>query len=436
MSAVRRVPVLGRWLERFPAGWRLLGASVVVNAISDGTWFYGFSVFFLPISRDLALSRAATSLPFAIKGIITAVLAPPMGIWIDRAGPAQILRLSALVAGIGYALLSWVHGYSMFLGAIALITIGMLGFVPSTTTAVTRWAHRRRSLAVSVAHMGFTAGAAVIPPLLALAVATAGWRMTTRLVGIGLGGIVVPMSRYLRGTPSAMRLEPERVRPGGSAVNAAGSSEPTRTPLESESPIGAALRSPAFWLMSVSLGLQGMVGTATALHMVAIMTWKGLPESTAGYLIGFSALAMTPMILATGWLGDRFDKGKLAAIASLARASAWIGIGLWPSFDVPQMMLLLLLLAPGESIWALTFALQADLYGTRHYATLRGISNTVSSIMGFATPWLAGWIYDATGSYVWVVIPSAIATAVAGLIMWYLPSRRPGHAALDSRPDN
>jgi hypothetical protein len=32
----------------------LLGASVVVNAISDGTWFYGFSVFFLPISRDLA----------------------------------------------------------------------------------------------------------------------------------------------------------------------------------------------------------------------------------------------------------------------------------------------------------------------------------------------------------------------------------------------
>jgi hypothetical protein len=61
------------------------------------------------------------------------------------------------------------------------------------------------------------------------------------------------------------------------------------------------------------------------------------------------------MILATGWLGDRFDKGKLAAIASLARASAWIGVGLWPSFDVPQMLLLLLLLAPGESIWALTY---------------------------------------------------------------------------------
>jgi MFS family permease len=418
--------VLRRWLDGAPDGWRLLGASVVVNAISDGTWFYGFSVFFLPISRDLALSRAATSLPFAIKGIITAMLGPPAGIWIDRAGPAQILRLSALLAGIGYALLSWVHGYGMFLGAIALITIGMLGFVPSTTTAVTRWARRRRSLAVSIAHMGFTTGAAIIPPLLAFGVATAGWRITARLVGIGLWGTVVPMSRYLRGTPSTMRLESERVTASGSAVNAAGSSEPTRALLESESPVRTALGSPAFWLMSVSLGLQGMVGTATALHMVAIMTWKGLPESTAGYLIGFSALAMTPMILATGWLGDRFDKGKLAAIASLARASAWITVGLWPSFDVPQMMLVLLLLAPGESIWALTFALQADLFGTRHYATLRGISNTVTSIMGFATPWLAGWIYDTTGSYAWVVIPSGVATAVAGLIMWYLPSRRMG----------
>jgi MFS transporter, OFA family, oxalate/formate antiporter len=418
------VPVLRRWLDRAPDGWRVLGASVVVNAISDGAWFYGFSVFLLPISRDLALSRAATSLPFAIKGIIVAVLGPPTGIWIDRAGPSQILRLSAVLAGIGYVLLSWVHGYGMFLGAIALITIGMLGFVPSTTAAVTRSARRRRSLAVSVAHMGFTMGAAIIPPLLAFGVATAGWRMTVRLVGVGLWCIVVPMARHLRGAPSAMSPESESVTASGSGVNAAGRSEPRRAPVESEGEVTTALESPAFWLMSVSLGLQGMVGTATSLHMVAIMTWKGLPESTAGYLIGFSALAMTPMILGTGWLGDRFDKGKLAAIASLARAMAWIIVGLWPSFDVPQMMLVLLLLAPGESIWALTFALQADLFGTRHYATLRGISNTVTSIMGFATPWLAGWIYDTTSSYAWLVIPSGMATAVAGLIMWYLPSRR------------
>ena len=46
-------------------------------------------------------------------------------------------------------------------------------------------------------------------------------------------------------------------------------------------------------------------------------------------------------------------------------------------------------------------------------------------MMGCVTPWLAGWIYDTTGSYAWLVIPSGVATAVAGLIMWYLPSRRP-----------
>ena len=424
MSAVPCVLVLRQWLGGAPDGWKLLGASVIVNAISDGTWFYGFAVFLLPISRDLALSRAATSFPFAIKGIIVAILGPPTGIWIDRAGPPQILRLSALVAGIGYVLLSWVHGYGMFLGAIALITIGMMGFVPSTTAAVTRWARRRRALAMSVAHMGFTMGAAVIPPLLAFGVVTLGWRMTVQLVGLGLWCIVVPMSRHLRGAPSATGYVSESVTTSGSGAIAAGRSEPMRAPHESGGDVTAALGSRAFWLMSVSLGLQGMVGTATSLHMVGIMTWKGLPESTAGYLIGFLALAMTPMILGTGWLGDRFDKGKLAAIASLGRAVAWIIMGLWPSFDVPQMMLVLLLLAPGESIWALTFALQADLFGTRHYATLRGVSTTVTSIMGFATPWLAGWIYDTTSSYAWLVIPSGVATAVAGLIMWYLPARR------------
>ena len=418
MSSIYRSPRGWRWLGRLPTGWSVVGASVIVNALSDGAWFYGFAVFFLPISRDLALSRAATSFPFTIKGLIMAALGPAMGVWIDRAGPPQILRLSALVAGLGYILLSAIHGYGLFLGTIALMTVGMLGFVPSTSAAVTRWARRRRSLAVSVAHLGFTMGAAIIPPLLAFGVATVGWRLTVMAVGLGLWGVVVPMSRYLRDASSATN--------SAWTIGIVGDpSTPDTVRVEADGvDLTTALRSPVFWLMAMSLGLHGMVGTATALHMVAIMTWKGLPESTAGYLIGFSALAMMPMILAAGWLGDRFDKGKLAAFASLTRALAWITLGLWPRFNVPHMILVLLLLAPGESIWALTFALQADLFGTRHYATLRGVVSTVTSLMGCLTPWLAGWIYDTTGSYAWLLLPAGVATALAGVIMWYLPGRR------------
>ena len=423
------MPALRRWLDGAPNGWSVMAASLVVNAISDGTWFYGFAVFFLPLSRDLALSRAATSFPFAVKALIVALLGPPTGVWIDRAGPAQILRLSAVLAGLGYVLLSSIRGYGMFLGAIALITVGMLGFVPSTSAAVTRWARRRRSLAVSISHMGFTMGAALIPPLLALGVATVGWRLTVLLVGLGLWGIVIPLSRYLSHAPSETDRGSAAPTTEYAATVPLGGSSQRRGRLEPDGrEMTLALRSPAFWLMSFSLGLQGMVGTAAALHMVAIMTWKGLPESTAGYLIGFSALAMTPMILGAGFLGDRVDKGKLIGIASLTRALGWMTLGLWPTLDVSGMMLVLLLLAPGESIWALTFALQADLFGIRHYATLRGISSTVTSLMGCVTPWLAGWIYDTTGSYAWLVFPSGAATALAGVIMWYLPSRRPGAA--------
>src|SRR5262245_41581594 len=247
-----------------------MAASLVVNAISDGTWFYGFAVFFLPLSRDLALSRAATSFPFAVKGLIVALLGPPTGVWIDRAGPAQILRLSAVLAGVGYVLLSSIAGYGMFLGAIALITVGMLGFVPSTSAAVTRWARRRRSLAVSVSHMGFTMGAAVIPPLLALSVATVGWRPTVLIVRIGLGGLVLPLSRYLSHPPSETARESDRPTAENAAAVAPGGAWPRRGRLEPDGrEMTLALRSPAFWLMSFSLGLQGMVGTAAALHMVA-----------------------------------------------------------------------------------------------------------------------------------------------------------------------
>jgi MFS family permease len=402
----------------------VLGASVVVNALSDGTWFYGFAVFFLPISRDLALSRAATSFPFVIKSIIMAVFSPPLGVWIDRAGPSRVLCLSALLVGVGYVVLGAIHGYAAFVTSIALITVGMLGFVHSTSAAVTRWARRHRSLAVSVSHMGFAVGAALIPPLLALGVATYGWRLTVLAVGVGLASVVVPLSRWLQpaGSPSAPVL-PDAIVAGSGAGDAESARRRSARVDSAGVDLASALRSRAFWLMSVGLGLQSMVGTATSLHMVAIMTWKGLEEDTAGYLLGFSALAMMPMILAAGWLGDRMAKGKLAAFASLSRALAWVIVGSWPSFTVPEMMLVLLLLGPGESIWALIFALQADLFGTRHYATLRGISSAVTSVMACVTPWLAGWIYDTTGSYGWLVFPSGVAAAAAGAIMWRLPTR-------------
>ena len=63
---------------------------------TDGVHFTpGFVIFFLPITRDLGLSRAAASLPFTVNKIIPTVLGPFMGALIDRLGPGRVLFVSA-----------------------------------------------------------------------------------------------------------------------------------------------------------------------------------------------------------------------------------------------------------------------------------------------------------------------------------------------------
>ena len=43
-------------------GWKIVAAGAVLNALAAGAYFTGFSVYFLPVTRDFGRSRAAISL--------------------------------------------------------------------------------------------------------------------------------------------------------------------------------------------------------------------------------------------------------------------------------------------------------------------------------------------------------------------------------------
>jgi hypothetical protein len=53
-----------RGLSRLYYGWRMIGLVSGLRILGGGLHQYGFTVFFLPVTQDLGLTRAATSLPF------------------------------------------------------------------------------------------------------------------------------------------------------------------------------------------------------------------------------------------------------------------------------------------------------------------------------------------------------------------------------------
>lgn len=49
-------------------GWRMIAVGSAMRILGGGLHSYGFTVFFLPLSNDLGLSRAATSLESGESG--------------------------------------------------------------------------------------------------------------------------------------------------------------------------------------------------------------------------------------------------------------------------------------------------------------------------------------------------------------------------------
>jgi hypothetical protein len=72
---------------------------------------YGFTIFFLPLTQELGLSRAATSLVFSLARAEGAVEGPLSGYLIDRFGPRPMMLAGVILSGVGYMLLAGVESY-------------------------------------------------------------------------------------------------------------------------------------------------------------------------------------------------------------------------------------------------------------------------------------------------------------------------------------
>src|SRR6185437_3792882 len=81
---------VGKTVKQFTGlfyGWRMVAAASAVRVLGAGLHSYGFTVFFLPLSRELNLSRTATSFAFSLSRAEGAIEGPIVGHLLDRYGP-------------------------------------------------------------------------------------------------------------------------------------------------------------------------------------------------------------------------------------------------------------------------------------------------------------------------------------------------------------
>ena len=407
--------------ERFSKvfyGWWVVAATCAVNAIGGGVYFYGFSVFFLPIKAALNLSSASTSLIFSLSRAEGAVEGPIAGYLIDKFGPRIMLTIGAIIVAIGYILLSQVNSFlwflTIYLGIISLAFNAT--FSGSTMAVVNNWFIRRKGLAMAVSIAAYSLGGSIIAPLLAFGIHHLGWRTTMALSGIILAAVVVPFAQFLRSSPEALGLNPDGDSPRIKSELDNVEVEPL--PSSVDFTVSEALRTKSYWLLAIGTMLRtGTLGTLIV-HFVPIMVWKGNSEQSAAVMLGIMAFLSIPMRIGIGWLGDRWSRSKmLAAGMALGAFSLMI---LQNANSLIQVWLFISVFSVVEGLSALNWALVGDYFGRKRFATLRGILSLVYSWGMIVMPIVAGAIFDRTSSYnnvIWIFIGMYICGTIVFLVI-------------------
>lgn len=421
-----------RALLRAPArlyyGWRMIALGAAIRILGGGLHMYGFTVFFLPISHDLGLSRAATSLAFSLARAEGAIEGPLAGYMIDRFGPRPIMLIGVVMTGVGYVLFSGVNSYLTFL----LVYLGVIsiafgaGFMHAPMALANTWFIRKRALAMSMISASVGLGGAFVAPLLSLAVQAWSWRTAALLAGLGVLAVGIPMAAMVRRSPESMGLQPDGDSLDGPPPSAsAQSKEPHRSSYEADFTLREAMRTAAFWILIVATMFRVAGLSMILVHFIPIMVWKGLSEQKSAVLLANLALFSPLSHFVLGWLADYVRKPRLMAATMLVATAALLT--LIHGQGELSMWLFTILFTTVESIFPITWATVGDFFGRRAFATIRGMMSFFYMWGSVVAPVVAGVVYDRSQSYgpmLWGLVGLyLIATAFYGLLYRPLPRR-------------
>jgi sugar phosphate permease len=397
-------------------GWKMVAAGAGLQFLQAGLLHHAFGAYFAALMVEKGWSRTSISAAAALQSAEAALVGPLLGWIIDRHGAQVLIRAGVVVLGCGFVALGFIESLAGFYGAVILIAIGssLSGFFPLNATII-HWFERRRARALSFVGLGLALGG-VVTPLVALTMDTIGWRRTAIASGVLIMIVGWPLARVFRRRPEDYGEHVDGIAPSEALAAAGGKVLP---PPPDDLSARQALRTSAFWLVSIGHGIALLVVTAVNVHAINHMRESlGYSVGQAAWYITLMTIAQVAGVLLGSVIGDRYDKRRIAAICMLAHA---LGLALLAYASGP-LMLVAFAVFHGVA-WGvrgpLMQAIRADFFGRTAIGKILGMSVLITAVGQVLGPLVAGVMADATGDYRFGLSMLA-ATAVAGSLMFLL----------------
>jgi len=382
-------------------GWRIVGVGLVVQALIGVFLMQSFGAYVAVLRADFGWSKTTFSLAFSMTRVESGLLGPLQGWMIDRYGPRNMMRLGLIMFAVGLMLFSQIDATWNFFLIFFLMAVGtsLAGFM-TLTTAVVHWFERRRAMAIAVMGLGIAIGGLLVP-VIVVSFEEFGWRNTAFVSGWIVLAVGMPLSVVVHTRPEDKGLTVDGIpetAPPAELKQGRPSNVSSITGVRDYT-LTEALRTPAFWYISLGHAAALLVVSAVMVHLVVHV------NENLGYSLGTAALVVSLMtamqivgMLIGGILGDRIDKRAIVVAAMLFHM---VGL-LLLAWATALWMVIVFAVLHGMG-WGmrgpLMQAIRADYFGRTSFAKIMGVSSMIVMLGMTAGPIVAGVLAEATGNY-------------------------------------
>ncbi|MBU2550965.1 MAG: MFS transporter [Proteobacteria bacterium] len=404
--------------------WVAAGGFVMLFLYA-GAGFYSFSIFISPLEEAFGWSRAEISLTMSIYLMVHGICAPLIGWLLQTYGPRKLLTAAAFFTGVFFFMVSFTPALWYFYLAYALLSVATtgIGYIP-VSDVLSKWFIRRRGTAIGFAMVGISAGGLVMSPVVGYINTHFGWRFSFIMLGLMVWVLALPVTWFvMKADPAEMGLLPDgdlhpvpEIEGAPPAPSAADSSVgPIGWPLR------AALRTRAFFFISLAWFLAPLGQMGVLQHQVPLIVGAGFTPATAATALGLTA--------GLGGLG-KLSFGRLSEVLPF-HYSAML------CFGMQALSLLVLLTANGPfMVWIFVsmfgFAMGGvvvllplvvgHFFGLTAFGVIVGVVALIQAVGSSSGALISGLIFDWRGDYEYA-LTAYIGIYLAGALSIFLAGK-------------
>jgi MFS family permease len=402
----------------FYYGWIVLAVSFLTTLVGAGIRSSP-AVLIHPFELEFGWSRAAIAFAVSINLLLFGVAAPISGWLLDRFGPRRVMLICLSVLAVGVSGTTYMKEYWQLVllwGVVVGLGAGGVGSVLSATVA-NRWFVQRRGLVLGILNSASSTGQLIFIPLLMALIVFGGWRVGSwTLVGVTLALIPI-IFLFMRDDPADMGLKPYGSEDSGSAAQRLVAARAAAT---ADMPLSQVFRTSTFWLLAGSFFVCG--GTANGLigtHLIPHSIDHGIPQVTAGAIVGIMGGLNFVGTVFSGWMIDRVEPRKWLALVYALRGVSLFILPFVTDFSGFFLFAVVYGLDWFASVPP-TVAITSDTFGKRAVARVYGwifLSHQVGASLMAAG---GGLVHDWMGSYQFAFLTGGVMALIAAGLAWQI----------------